>query len=241
LEKLNKAKELFRDIVDVNNYVPFSRVEKLKIDLMSAIEQKEKMIFLYGLAGSGKSMILKSIYEQLKTKKNVFYISNPYLEINTVLALIKDLNINEHNYLFADEAQLLDDSVLENLRMFVDKGNLTVVFATHDTDLNKLLQKQHFKTRINYIFKTPSINVQEIEYFINTKLIRANLIELAEKFKFKHYKMIYQYTKGSVRGVNQFMFKFFDVLDFFYKKYGDKVFKNLTKYIEITYIDLKGN
>jgi len=241
LEKLNRAKELFRDVVDVKNYVPFSRAEKLKIDLISAIEQKEKMIFLYGLAGSGKSMILKSIYEQLKIKKNVFYISNPYLEINTVLGLIKDLNINEHYYMFADEAQLLDDAVLENLRMFVDKGNLTVVFATHDTDLNKLLQKKHFKTRINYIFKTPSVNVQEIEYFINTKLIKADLISLAENFNSKHYKMIYKYTKGSIRGVNQFMFKFFDVLDFFYKKYGDKVFKDLTKYIEITYIDLKGN
>ena len=241
MEKLNRAKELFRDVVDVKNYVPFSRAEKLKIDLISAIEQKEKMIFLYGLAGSGKSMILKSIYEQLKIKKNVFYISNPYLEINTVLGLIKDLNINEHYYMFADEAQLLDDAVLENLRMFVDKGNLTVVFATHDTDLNKLLQKKHFKTRINYIFKTPSVNVQEIEYFINTKLIKADLISLAENFNSKHYKMIYKYTKGSIRGVNQFMFKFFDVLDFFYKKYGDKVFKDLTKYIEITYIDLKGN
>jgi len=241
LEELNKAKALFRDVVDVNNYIPLSSIEKLKIDLISAIEQKEKMIFLYGSAGSGKSMILKSIYEQFKEEKNVFYISNPYLEINTILSLIKDLNINEHYYLFADEAQLLEDSVLENLRIFADKGNLTVVFATHDTDLNKLLQKKHFKTRINYLFKTHSLNVQEIEYFINTKLMKSNLISISERFSDKDYKIIYKYTNGSIRGINQFMFKFFDVLSFFYDKYNEKVFKNLPKYLEITHMDLKGN
>jgi type II secretory pathway predicted ATPase ExeA len=142
--------------------------------------------------------------------------------------------------LFIDEAQLLEDSVLENLRIYADKGNLTVVFATHDTDLNKLLQKKHFKTRINYLFKTVPINVDEIEYFINTKLIRTNLIPLAEKFNTKHYKMIYKYTKGSLRGVNQFMFKLFDVMEFFYNKYNDEIFKNINKYIEITHMDLKG-
>jgi len=240
LEELNKAKELFRDIVEVNNYIPLSSIEKLKDDIIRAINQKEKMIFLYGAAGSGKSMLLKSIYEKLKLEKSVFYISNPYLEINSILSLIKNLNINENYYLFADEAQLLEDSVLENLRIFADKGNLTIVFATHDTDLNKLLQKKHFKTRINYLFKTHPLTLKEIEYFISTKLIKANLIYISEKFNTKHYKKIYQYTNGSIRGINQFMFKFFDVLSFFYEKYNEKIFKNLNKYLEIAYMDLKG-
>ena len=240
MEELNKAKELFRDIVEVNNYIPLSSIEKLKDDIIRAINQKEKMIFLYGAAGSGKSMLLKSIYEKLKLEKSVFYISNPYLEINSILSLIKNLNINENYYLFADEAQLLEDSVLENLRIFADKGNLTIVFATHDTDLNKLLQKKHFKTRINYLFKTHPLTLKEIEYFISTKLIKANLIYISEKFNTKHYKKIYQYTNGSIRGINQFMFKFFDVLSFFYEKYNEKIFKNLNKYLEIAYMDLKG-
>ncbi|WP_024790026.1 ATPase, T2SS/T4P/T4SS family [Lebetimonas sp. JH292] len=238
--KLSEAKELFRDVVDVNNYIPLASSEKLKIDLLNALNQKEKMIFISGQAGSGKSMVLKSIYEELKNDKNLFYISNPYLEINAILNILKTLDINEHYFLFIDEAQLLEDSVLENLRIYTDKGNLTVVFATHDTDLNKLLQKKHFKTRINYLFKTVPINMFEIEYFINTKLIKADLIPIVEKFNTKHYKKIYKYTKGSLRGVNQFMFKLFDVMEFFYNKYNDEIFKNINKYIEITYMDLKG-
>jgi type II secretory pathway predicted ATPase ExeA len=240
VESLSEAKELFRDVVDVNNYIPLAGIEKLKIDLMNAINQKEKMIFLSGPAGSGKSMILKAIYYSLKDKKNVFYISNPYLEINAILNIIKTLDINEHYYLLIDEAQLLSDSVLENLRIYADKGNLTIVFATHDTDLNKLLQKKHFKTRINYIFKTSPITQEELEYFINTKLIKADLINIAEKFKPKHFKLIYKYTKGSLRAINQFMFKLFDVLEFFYVRDKEKIFKNLSKYIEITNMDLKG-
>jgi type II secretory pathway predicted ATPase ExeA len=237
---LSETKELFRDIVDVNNYIPLASSEKLKIDLMNTINQKEKMIFLSGPAGSGKSMILKSIYTNFKNNKNIFYISNPYLEINAILNIIKTLDINEYYYLFIDEAQLLEDKVLENLRIYADKGNLTIVFATHDVDLNKLLQKKHFKTRINYIFKTLPITLNEVEYFVNTKFIRANSISIAEKFNKKHYKKIYKYTNGSLRGVNQFMFKLFDVLDFFYKRDKEKIFKNLPKYIEIAYMDLKG-
>jgi type II secretory pathway predicted ATPase ExeA len=240
LVDLSKAKELFRDIVDVNNYIPLASSEKLKIDLTNAINQKEKMIFLTGPAGSGKSMILKAIYVNLKDKKNIFYISNPFLEINSILNIIKTLDINEHYYLFIDEAQLLEDSILENLRIYADKGNLTIVFVTHDVDLDKLLQKKHFKTRINYIFKTTPITQEEVEYFINTKLIKADLVSMIEKFKKRHFKLLYKYTNGSLRAINQFMFKLFDVLEFFYRRDKEKVFRNLTKYIEITYMDLKG-
>jgi type II secretory pathway predicted ATPase ExeA len=240
LENFKSVKNLFKDVVDVNSYIPLASIEKLKIDLTNVIEQDEKMIFLSGAAGSGKSMILNSIYNNLKDKKNVFYISNPFLEINSVLNIIKTLDIHEHYYLFIDEAQLLDDSVLENLRIYADKGNLTIVFATHDTDLNRLLQKRHFETRINYIFKTTPITLDEVEYFINTKLIKSDLISLAEKFKHKHYKLIYKYTDGSLRKINQFMYKLFDILQFFYNRDKEKVFKNLTKYIEITYLDIKG-
>jgi type II secretory pathway predicted ATPase ExeA len=240
LENFNSVKNLFRDVVDVKNYIPLASIEKLKIDLTNAINQNEKMIFLSGAAGSGKSMILNSIYNNLKDEKNVFYISNPFLEINSVLNIIKTLDINEHYYLFIDEAQLLDDSVLENLRIYADKGNLTIVFAIHDVDLNRLLKKKHFETRINYIFKTIPVTKEEVECFINTKLIKANFISLAEKFKSKHYSLIFKYTRGSLRKTNQFMFKLFDVLDFFYKRDNEKVFKNLSKYIEIAYMDIKG-
>ena len=69
MANFNKAKEIFRDVVDIKFYVPLSAVEKTKNDLLNALGQREKMIFITGEAGSGKSMILKSVYNILKDKK----------------------------------------------------------------------------------------------------------------------------------------------------------------------------
>jgi len=241
LANFKKAKEVFRDVVDLKLYVPLSAVEKAKRDLINALEQKEKMVFMTGEAGSGKSMILKSIYNSLKENKNVFYISNPYLEINTILSILKQLSLNDYQIFLIDEAQLLSEDTFENLRIYADKGNITLVFATHDTDIRKLMQKKHFQTRINYVVKVNKANRQELENFIKTKLLKANLIDIAEFFKRKNYNLIYKYTNGSLRATNQLMFKLFDILEYFYNKKPEKINldKLSNKYIEMAYMDFK--
>jgi len=236
-----RAKEVFRDVVDLKYYVPLSAIEKTKKDLLGALSQKEKMIFVTGEAGSGKSMILKYVYEQLKHNKNIFYISNPYLEINTILSILKQLSLDEYQIFLIDEAQLLSEDTFENLRIYADKGNITIVFATHDTDIKKLMEKKHFQTRINYILKVNRASREELESFIKTKLLKSNLIDVAEMIKKNNYRLIYKYTKGSLRATNQLMFKLFDILDYFYKKSPEKI--NLdrlsNKYIEMAYMDFK--
>ena len=241
MANFNNAKNVFRDVVDLKLYVPLSSVEKTKKDLLEALKQKEKMIFVTGEAGSGKSVILKSVFNQLKEKNNVFYISNPYLEINTILTILKRLSLDEHQIFLIDEAQLLSVDTFENLRIYADKGNITIVFATHDTDIKKLMQKKHFQTRINYILKVNKANREDLENFIKTKLLKANLINIAEMIKRKNYNLIYKYTKGSLRATNQLMFKLFDILDYFYNKNPEKINldKLSNKYIEMAYMDFK--
>lgn len=238
-----KARELFRDVVDLNNYIPLSTSEKTKNDLLLAINQKEKMILLTGEAGNGKSLLLRTVYEELKSNKKVFFVTNPYLEINSILSLLKSLDINTHQILLLDEAQLLTPEIWENLRIYSDRGNVTIVFATHDTDIKKLLEKKHFSTRINYIIPVKKVTQSEMENFIYSKLLKNNLNEIADMFSKRNFKKIYKYTKGSLRATNQLMFKLFDVMDYFYKKYPSK-FENKkikNKYIEIAIMDLKAN
>jgi len=241
LANFDKAKEIFRDIVDLSLYIPLPSIEKTKKDLLNAIAQKEKMVFVTGEAGSGKSMILKSIYNQIQKEKKIFYISNPYLEVNTILNILKQLSLNDYQIFLIDEAQLLSEETFENLRIYADKGNITIVFATHDTDIKKLLIKKHFQTRINYIIKVNKISRKEMENFIRTKLLRANLIDIAEMIKKKNYNLIYKYCGGSLRSTNQIMFKLFDILDYFYKKNPNKfnTEKIPNKYIEMAYMDIK--
>ena len=235
-----KAKEFFRDVVDVKDYVPLSSSEKAKIDLLSAINSKEKMILLTGEAGSGKSMILSAIFKELQSQeKDIAFVSNPYVEIN----IIKDvLNSEEgHKILLIDEAQFLEEDLWEQLRIRADKGNLTIVFSTHDTDVNRLLAKKHFQTRINYIMKLKRISLVETENFITTKLLRNDLHMIVESFRKSNYKKIYSFTKGSLRATNQLMFKVFDIMSYFYEKYPHKINLNKmsNKWIEMAIIDLE--
>ncbi len=236
-----EARELFRDVVDLKHYIPLSTSEKTKNDLLLAINQKEKMILLTGEAGSGKSLLLRNVYEELKTNKKVFFVSNPYLEINSILSLLKSLDINTHQILLLDEAQLLTSEIWENLRIYADRGNVTIVFATHDTDIKKLLEKKHFSTRINYIIPVKKVTLPEMENFIYSKLLKNNLNEIADMFSKKNFKKIYKFTKGSLRATNQLMFKLFDVMDYFYKKDPSRFANNKidNKYIEIAIMDLK--
>jgi len=240
LAKFNEAKELFRDVVDLNFYIPLASSEKTKNDLINAIEQKEKMILLTGEAGSGKSLLLKKIFSELKTKKKIFYVTNPYLEINSLLNLLKNIELNVHQILLLDEAQLLNSETWENLRIYADRGNVTIVFATHDTNVKELLEKKHFSTRINYIIPIRKITRNDVEKFIITKLLKNNLNEIADMFDKKNFNKIYKYSKGSLRAVNQLMFKLFDILDYFDKKYPGKIKDKIeNKYIEIAIMDLK--
>ena len=239
MDKFARAKELFRDIVDINSYIPLPSSEKIKNDLINAINEKEKMILLTGEAGRGKSLLLNSIYNELKNK-NIFFVSNPYLEIESILKILKGLDINEHHILLLDEAQLLTSEIWENLRIYADKGNITIVFATHDTDVNKLLSKKHFKTRINYILKMKPITKSETENFIMTKFLKNNFNEIAAMFSKKNFDLIYKYTQGSLRATNQIMYKLMDILDFFYNKNPKKIKKKIdNKYIHIAIMDLK--
>ncbi len=236
----SKARELFRDVVDLNNYVPLQSSEKTKLDLIRAIKQKEKMVFLMSEAGSGKSMMLNLIYEEYNEKYKMFFFSNPFMEIDVILRILKELRRDEHYTFLLDEAQLLSEEVFENLRIYADSGNITLIFATHETDLKKLLIKKHFRTRINYILTIPKPTEEEIEDFIKTKLIRNDLGDISSMIRRKNYKLIYKYTKGSLRAVNQLMFKLFDILDFFYNKNPNKIntSKLQNKFIEMAHMDI---
>ena len=241
MAKFTEAKELFRDVVDPKQYIPLTSSKKVKIDLLNAINQKEKMILLTGEAGIGKSLLLRTIYEELQHKKDVFFVSNPYIEVDAILNLIKELDIKKHHILLLDEAQLLKADTWENLRIYADKGNITIVFATHDTDVKKLLSKKHFKTRINCIIPVKRVTQYEMENFILSKLLKNGYNEIADMFSKSNFKLIYKYTKGSLRATNQIIYKLFDVMDYFYNKNPYKFnLKNIkNKYIHIAIMDLK--
>ena len=235
-----RAKELFQDKIDINLYVPL--FEKIEIDLLYSINQKEKLILVYGEAGNGKSFLLNKIFNSLKDKKKDFdisFISNPFIEdkkLNELL--IKE--VEKPNILFVDEAQILSSNRIEQLRILSDR-NFTIILATHEEEAKQLFTKKHFATRMNNIINLKPLKLDKIELFISSKLVQNDLFNINSLFSKKNYKLIYKITKGNLRETNKLLYKTFDVLGYFYKKYPNKIKSTLdNKYIEIAHMDLKG-
>ena len=236
------AKELFRDQIDINLYVPL--FQKKEIDLTSSIFEKEKIVLVFGEAGNGKTFLIKKIYQNLKKKDREFklyFISNPFEESEAIDELFI-LETKEHRVVFIDEAQTLGEEKIERLRMLADNNAYTIILATHEKEAQKLFEKKHFQTRINYFINLKPLKLDKIELFISSKLIQNNAHNIASLFKKSNYKLIYKLTKGNLRDINRLMFKTFDIIDYFQEKYPSKVSKDKidNKYIEMAYMDIKG-
>ena len=236
-----KAKELFQDKIDINLYVPL--FEKIEIDLLYSINQKEKLILVYGEAGNGKSFLLNKIFDTLKEKKiesNLYFISNPFVESQQIDELLQKELSEKNSILFVDEAQILSEEKIEKLRILSDK-NFTIILATHEEEAKQLFTKKHFATRMTNVINLKPLPLDKIELFISSKLVQNDLFNISSLFTKKNYKLIYNKTKGNLRETNKLLYKIFDVSDYFYNKYPNRIKSKLdNKYIEIAHMDLKG-
>jgi type II secretory pathway predicted ATPase ExeA len=237
-----EARELFKDIIDVELYIPLISSQKIEIDIKYAISQKDKIVLLSGEAGSGKSFILNKIYEDLKDTQDIEFIKNPYLDIKKIEPFFS-ATIENHKVILVDEAQILSQDDIENLRLLSDSGKFTIVFATHISNAKEIFALKHFQTRINYNLQIHPIKLIEVEGFINAKLMKHGFTGLSSMLTSSNYKAIYNFTNGNLREINRLVNKTFDILEYFSSHYPHKVStkKIQNKYIEMAHIDLKGN
>ncbi len=237
-----EAKRLFEDRIRIEFYV--SLFESTEIELKYAISEKEKIVVLYGEAGSGKTFLMKKVFEDISKKNNsqsIYFIANPLEEEESLDELFL-LQSSEHRVVFIDEAQTLSEDKIEKLRMFADNYNYTICLATHEKEAKKMWAKKHFQTRIGYFFHLKPVNKEKIELFIASKLVNNDFHIINSLFSSSNYRLIYSLTKGNLREVNRLMYRLFDVLDYFQKtnpkKISNKKIQN--KYIEIAYMANKG-
>jgi len=235
-----KAKELFKDEIDISLYVPLYK--KLEIDMMYAINEKEKIVLLYGDAGSGKTFLLNRVFKVLKEKEKeigsyLYFIHNPKNQEQLLNKLLL-LETDNHRVLFIDEAQSLKDDKIETLRFFSDNRNYTIILATHEKKAREIFSKKHFESRINYILQTTPCSYDDMVMFISSKL-RDNGFETIDRmFSKSNYKLIYKYTKGNLREINQLIYRAFDIIEYFYNKNPVSIKKDKldNKFIEMAYM-----
>ena len=170
----------------------------------SALKQlktsKANLKFLIGEPGSGKSFLL-----------NYYKQENPNTIILQGLLTKEDIdkNLDNDRLIIIDEAQLLDEKILEYIRILCDTKKYNFLISIHLQDGLKILEQLHYKNRFIDIIKVNPLSKAEMIQYINTKLINNSANYLISK---KEFDKIYKYTLGNFRYIKKFLKTSFELL-----------------------------
>ena len=111
-------------------------------------------------------------------------------------------------FLFVDEAQILDKTVLENIRYMADmeknQRKLMSVILVGQPELNETLDQpdmEHLLQRVRLRFHIKALGVEDVDKYIKHRMSVAG-IKNNELFDINCIPMIHQFTGGRVRLVN---------------------------------------
>jgi len=228
-----KCKDVFQDIIDVKDYVQLDRSAAIYHALTEAIKKPLKMILVFGKPGTGKSMMLNKLYNELSSEENIVYIPTPVIDESeffkvlayeiykfnspTSLNFTQFIEIANHYVMettpvvILDEAQLYSESLMEKIRLISDSRKVKFIFALHKTEKEDLIAKEHFKTRIWESQELQNATSTELAIYIQKKLLRANYFDIANMFNDKNVKRIHRFTEGNYRDTNKLLYSLFEI------------------------------
>jgi len=227
------SKDVFLDTVYAEGYVQLDRVSTIYQSLKDSIKKPLKMILLYGKPGTGKSMFLTKLYQDLSDSRNIHYYKTPILdesefykllaqdifetkyggELNfTQFMKIVESNIHEETpVVLLDEAQLYSEPLMEKIRLLSDTRSIKFVITLHKTEKEDLIAKEHFQTRIWESIELENASQSELKIYIQKKLMKANCFDSANMFTQKTIKRIFSITNGNYRDTNKLVYTLFDI------------------------------
>ncbi len=246
------AKEIFYESSDPKDFVAIdSNIVQLE-SLKSSIADRFKFILLTGEPGVGKSMLLRRAHYELENHE-ILLIDYPFFSLQELqkeisqrlfgkeVDLLQTVKESQKVFtIFLDEVQLYGDELLEYLRLLSDTQRFRFVLALHTDKQSEKLQQKHFATRTYKTLHLTPPNWQELQIYIQKKLLHASLNDIAKAIDAKRAKKIHHFTKGNLRQTDKFLATLFDILDFFYTHYPSKINtqKIPVKYIEMSAIHL---
>ncbi len=229
-----KSQYVFLDTVLAKNYIHLDRVSIKYQSLKDAISEPLKMVFLYGKPGTGKSMLLHKLREDiLEEGKNITLYETPIMQENEFYnKIIKDIykqkeieNITFTNFIefieknkmenmpivLLDEAQMYSEDFLEKIRLISDTGLMKFILALHKTQKEHVTTKSHFTTRVWKTIELQNATKSELKIYIQKKLMQENCFETANMFHTNSINLIYKITKGNYRDTNKLLYTLFEL------------------------------
>jgi type II secretory pathway predicted ATPase ExeA len=235
------AKNVFIDSVDVCDYVELGSSIVAYDRLKKSLDKPLKMILLFGKPGTGKSILLNRLYNELRYEKEIHYLEIPAADENYFLRCLVapltsesvslDAKINFFglvNYcksirgkreviFLIDEAQMYNADVLEKIRLLSDTRAVKFVISLHKNEDEDLVAKKHFQTRIWEIIELKNASRDELGDYIRRKLLNRDLYEIANIIKDKEVRMLHKITQGNFRDCNKLLYSIFEISEYYDK------------------------
>ena len=240
-----KPKEVFLDVVDAKDFIQLDRVSTIYQALKDSVKKPLKMILVYGRPGTGKSMMLNKLANDLSESQKVVIYHTPIVDETEFLrSLAKDvygldtsdtLNFTQFMKLaeqqtfdtvplvLLDEAQLYSAVHMEKIRLLSDSRKIKFVITLHKTEQEDIIAKEHFQTRIWESVELLNATPSELKIYIQKKLMKSNCFDIANMFDEKNAKLIHNFTGGNYRDTNKLLFSLFNIYGWYEENQPTKI------------------
>jgi predicted AAA+ superfamily ATPase len=232
MRDFEKAAQIFESSFLADEYFDSMSCEFAKNTLINIIKNTETpLAFLLGDPGVGKTYMLHLIKKSFSDTHKILFASDPFTSAESFLqfllgerydANLSILDLKESaiamyrdldHIIMIDEAQLLDESILEYIRILSDTKVFNFILSMHKDDGMAIVKKPHFASRDHRVVTIGLLEKKEFKHYLESRLLQNGLGSLAESFKDRELSLISRYANGNFRMSKQMLKHLFLIMD----------------------------
>jgi hypothetical protein len=203
----------FEDTIEVKH--PFNSTSFTKA--LSDVQNSTSFLkILMGEPGSGKTFFIHHYTSNINTKAHILKGNISKEELDEFLSQ------NIYDFIIIDEAQLLNNGLIEHIRILTDEKKYKFLLSMHTKEAKEIMQKAHFKSRNIDIIQMMPLSKTEMIQYINIKLIAYKFTHILNT---KQFNKIYNYTNGNFRYIKKFIKTLFELMEFAHQNKLKKYYK----------------